>query len=82
MPVGHHLAALSLNLEALAQDHVVPPAPLETARALTRRVLDDVEIPSWILLARDGGVDLAQALAASPPPSPPLSCTSRRRASS
>ena len=61
--MGHHLAALSLNLEALAQDHEVPPAPLETARALTRRVLDDVEsvVDS---LARDGGVDLAQALAA------------------
>jgi signal transduction histidine kinase len=61
--MGHNLAALSLNLEALAQDHVVPPAPLETARALTRRVLDDVEsvVDS---LARDGGLDLAQALAA------------------
>ena len=61
--MGHHLAALSLNLEALAQDHVVPPVPLETARTLTRRVLDDVEsvVDS---LARDGGVDLAQALAA------------------
>ena len=61
--MGHNLAALSLNLEALAQDHAVPPAPLETARMLTRRVLDDVEsvVDS---LARDGGVDLAQALAA------------------
>jgi signal transduction histidine kinase len=61
--MGHNLAALSLNLEALAQDHVVLPAPLETARRLTRRVLDDVEsvVDS---LARDGGVDLAQALAA------------------
>src|SRR4029079_19694331 len=46
-----------------AQDHEVPPAPLETARALTRRVLDDVEsvVDS---LARSGGVDLAQALSA------------------
>jgi signal transduction histidine kinase len=61
--MGHHLAALSLNLEALAQDHDVPPAPLETARALTRRVLDDVEsvVDS---LARHGSVDLTQALAA------------------
>ena len=61
--MGHHLAALSLNLEALAQDHAVPPAPLETARALTRRVLDDVEsvVDS---LARHGNLDLAQALAA------------------
>ena len=34
--MGHSLAALSLNLEALAQAHEVPSAPLETARALTR----------------------------------------------
>jgi signal transduction histidine kinase len=59
--MGHNTAALSLNLEALAQDHVVPPAPLETARA-DARVLDDVE--SVVDSARDGGVDLAQALAA------------------
>ena len=61
--MGHHLAALSLNLEALAQEHDVPPAPLQTARALTRRVLDDVEsvVDS---LARQGSVDLTQALAA------------------
>jgi signal transduction histidine kinase len=59
--MGHSLAALSLNLEALAQAHEVPPAPLETARALTRRVLDDVEsvVDS---LARHGSVDLVQAL--------------------
>lgn len=40
--VGHHLAALSLNLEVLAQRHGVS-APLDTARSLTRRALDDVE---------------------------------------
>lgn len=61
--MGHHLAALSLNLEALAQEQEVPSPPLETARALTRRVLDDVEsvVDS---LARDDGLDLAHALAA------------------
>jgi signal transduction histidine kinase len=61
--LGHHLAALSLNLEALAPEHDVPPAPLDTARALTRRMLDDVEsvVDS---LARHGSVDLTQALAA------------------
>jgi signal transduction histidine kinase len=61
--MGHHLAALSLNLEALAQDHEVPPGPLETARALTRRVLDGVESVVDSLAGHDR-VDLAQALAA------------------
>lgn len=59
--MGHHLAALSLNLEALAQDHAIPPPPLETARMLTRRLLDDVE--SIVeALGRDQGLDLARAL--------------------
>ena len=40
--MGHHLAGLSLNLEALAQRQG-PSPPLETARSLTRRLLDDVE---------------------------------------
>lgn len=60
--MGHHLAALSLNLEVLAQDRAIPAPPLETARALTRRVLDDVE--SVVdALGRDQNLDLARALA-------------------
>jgi signal transduction histidine kinase len=60
--MGHHLAGLSLNLEALARREAPDPA-LETARSLTRRLLDDVE--SVVdALARDRGVDLGRALAA------------------
>jgi signal transduction histidine kinase len=60
--MGHHLAALSLNLEALVQDGQRPPAPLETARALARSLLDDVE--SIVeTLHRDEGIDLTGALA-------------------
>lgn len=40
--MGHHLVGLSLNLEVLAQRQGVSP-PLETARSLARRALDDVE---------------------------------------
>jgi signal transduction histidine kinase len=60
--MGHHLAGLSLHLEALAQREA-PSPPLDTARALTRRLLDDVE--SLVTsLDRDRGVDLGGALAA------------------
>jgi len=60
--MGSHLAALSLNLEAMAQDASLPPGPLDTARRLTRRLYDEVE--SLIDAAgRDGGIDLGQALA-------------------
>jgi len=60
--MGHHLAGLSLHLEALAQREV-PSPPLDTARALTRQLLDDVE-SLVTTLDRDRGVDLARALAA------------------
>ena len=60
--MGHHLAGLSLNLEVLAQRQGTS-APLETARSLTRRVLDDVE--SLVdTLGRERTFDLAGALAA------------------
>ena len=60
--MGHHLAGLSLNLEALAQREVAAPS-LETARSLTRRLLDDVE--SVVdALGRGPGIDLSRALAA------------------
>jgi signal transduction histidine kinase len=57
--MGHHLAALSLNLHAV--EPVSPP--LETARALTRRLLDDVE-SVVAALGQERGVDLEQALRA------------------
>ena len=60
--MGHHLAALSLNLEAVAQERGASP-PLDTARLLTRRILDDVE--SVVdALAHDRGLDLGKALGA------------------
>jgi signal transduction histidine kinase len=60
--MGHHLAALSLNLEALTQEATRPPEALSTARTLVRRLLDDVE--SVIdATSREAGVDLSQALA-------------------
>jgi signal transduction histidine kinase len=60
--MGHHLAGLSLNLEALAQRQGPSPA-LDTARSLTRRLLDDVE--SLVdTLGQERGVDLSRALAA------------------
>jgi signal transduction histidine kinase len=60
--MGHHLAGLSLSLEALAQRDETSPS-LETARRLTRRLLDDVE--SVVdALAHDRGIDLHRALAA------------------
>ena len=60
--VGHHLAGLSLNLEALAAREV-PSPPLDTARSLTRRLFDDVE--SLVdAVGRDRGIDLTRALAA------------------
>jgi len=60
--MGHHLAGLSLHLEALAQREA-PSPPLDIARALTRRLLDDVE-SLVTTLERDRGVDLAGALGA------------------
>jgi len=57
--MGHHLAALSLNLEALGPD--AASLPLATARALTRRILDDVE-SVVTTLHHDRGVDLGAAL--------------------
>jgi signal transduction histidine kinase len=60
--MGHHLAGLSLNLEALGQRQG-PSPPLDAARSLTRRLLDDVE--SLVdTLGRDREVDLAGNLAA------------------
>lgn len=60
--MGHHLAGLSLNLEALTQRQG-PSPPLDTARILTRRLFDDVE--SLVdTLGRDRGVDLSRAVAA------------------
>lgn len=58
--MGHHLAGLSLNLEALGQRQGSTP-PLETARALIRRLLDDLE--SLVgTLGRERDLDLASAL--------------------
>lgn len=59
--MGHHLAGLSLNLEALAQREA-PSPQLDTARSLTRRLLDDVEAAVTSLHDRD--VDLPGALTA------------------
>ena len=60
--MGHHLAALSLNLEAARRERPGSPA-LDTARDLVRRLLDDAEAAVTGLRseARD---DLAQALQA------------------
>ena len=58
--MGHHLAGLSLNLEVLGQRQGASP-PLETARSLTRRLLDDLE--SLVdALGRERDLDLASAL--------------------
>ena len=58
--MGHHLAGLSLNLEAVGQRQGSTP-PLETARSLTRRLLDDLE--SLVdTLGRERDLDLASAL--------------------
>ncbi len=59
--MGHQLVALSLNLEALGS--TPRSAPLETARTLTRRLLDDVERVVHAL-DRDPGLDLPAALRA------------------
>jgi signal transduction histidine kinase len=61
--MGHHLAGLSLHLEALAQRQGSSP-PLDMARSLTRRLLDDVESLVDTLGRELGGVDLSRALAA------------------
>jgi signal transduction histidine kinase len=58
--MGHHLAGLSLNLEALGQRQGSSP-PLETARSLTRRLLDDLEALVEGL-GREPEIDLATAL--------------------
>jgi len=60
--MGHHLAALSLNLEA-ARREAPGSAALETARDLARRLLDDVE-GAVEGLRSDAGLDLGRALAA------------------
>ena len=60
--MGHHLAGLSLNLEVLGQRQGISP-PLQTARSLTRRLLDDLE-SLLDTLGRDTDLDLASALAA------------------
>jgi len=60
--MGHHLAALSLNLEVVGEGASPSPA-LGTARTLTRRLLDDVESIVQTL-GQDPGVDLGQALQA------------------
>ena len=58
--MGHHLAGLSLNLEAVGQRQGSSP-PLETARSLTRRLLDDLEsLVDALGCERD--LDLARAL--------------------
>jgi signal transduction histidine kinase len=60
--MGHHLAGLSLNLEVLAQRQGTSP-PLETARSLTRQLLDDVE--SLVdTLGQERELDLSGALTA------------------
>jgi signal transduction histidine kinase len=59
--MGHHLVALSLNLQVLAESSV-PSPPLETCRQLAGRLLDDVE-SVVTALADDPGLDLGQALA-------------------
>jgi signal transduction histidine kinase len=60
--MGHHLAGLSLNLEAVVQRQGVSP-PLETARSLARRLLDDLE--SLVdAVGRERDLDLAEALRA------------------
>lgn len=59
--MGHQLVALSLNLEALGPEP--RSAPLATAQALTRRLLDDVERVVHAL-DRDHGLDLTAALRA------------------
>jgi signal transduction histidine kinase len=61
--MGHNLAALSLNLEALAPGDAAPPAPLGTARRLVRQLLDDVE-SVVTAVNEDRGIRLGQALAA------------------
>jgi signal transduction histidine kinase len=59
--MGNHLVGLSLNLEAVAQRQGLSP-PLETARSLVRRALDDVE--SLVdTLGPERGFDLQGALA-------------------
>jgi signal transduction histidine kinase len=60
--MGHHLAGLSLNLEALGQRQG-PSPPLATARSLTRRLLDDLET-LVDALGREPDLDLTSALAA------------------
>jgi signal transduction histidine kinase len=60
--MGHHLAALSLNLEAARRD-APGSAALDTARDLARRLLDDVE-GAVAGLRADAGLDLGRALEA------------------
>ncbi len=65
--LGHHLSALSLNLEAAALERGAGPRPgtdsLDTARALTRTTL--AEVRSVVSrLRKDDVTDLSSALAA------------------
>ena len=65
--LGHHLSALSLNLEAAAlergSNNPEEPGALETARALTRTTLAEVRAVVS-RLRRDDATDLSAALAA------------------
>ncbi len=60
--MGHHLAALSLNLEAARRD-APASSSLLAARELARRLLDDVE-SAVTALTHDRGIDLGRALRA------------------
>ncbi len=65
--LGHHLSALSLNLEAAALERRPEPlagsGPLDTARALTRTTLAEVRAVVS-RLRQDDATDLSAALAA------------------
>lgn len=58
--VGHHLVALSLNLEAALHRHGTDDEELATARSLARLVLTDLG-EMVATLRHEGGVDLARA---------------------
>jgi signal transduction histidine kinase len=60
--VGHHLVALSLNLEAAIHRHGPADEELATARSLARLVLTDLG-EMVATMRREGGVDLRPALA-------------------
>ena len=60
--MGHHLVALSLNLEAAIHRHGAADEELATARSLARLVLTDLG-EMVAALRHEGGVDLTRALA-------------------